>query len=99
MNGPLYVTVRMYHYIRDPGDAAEAGSGIPGMSVKTFETQLDELAARHTFVTWSDVRMALREEKPLPSSACLLTFDDGVCDHYFNAFRILHQRNLSGLFF
>jgi peptidoglycan/xylan/chitin deacetylase (PgdA/CDA1 family) len=99
MNRPLDLTVMMYHYIRDPGDVAEAGSGIPGMSVKTFETQLDELAARHTFVTWTDVRLALQQGKPLPSSACLLTFDDGVCDHYFNAFRILRQRNLSGLFF
>ena len=99
MNGPLDLTVLMYHYIRDPGDVAEAGSGIPGMSVKTFEAQLDELAARHTFVTWTDVRQALQGEKPLPGSACLLTFDDGVCDHYFNAFRILRERNLSGLFF
>jgi peptidoglycan/xylan/chitin deacetylase (PgdA/CDA1 family) len=85
--------------VRDPGDAAESGSGIPGMPVRTFEAQLDELAKQHTFVTWTDVRMALQEDKPLPSSACLLTFDDGVCDHYLNAFPILHRRNLSGLFF
>src|SRR6185503_10817784 len=99
MNHPLDLTVMMYHYVRDPGDAAEAGSGIPGMPVKTFETQLDELSQQHSFVTWKDVRMALQRGEPLPSSACLLTFDDGVCDHYLNAFRILHQRKLSGLFF
>ena len=99
MNNSFDLTVLMYHYIRDPGDVAEAGSGIPGMSVKTFEAQLNELATRHTFVTWPDVRLALQQEKPLPSSACLLTFDDGVCDHYVNAFRILRERNLSGLFF
>jgi peptidoglycan/xylan/chitin deacetylase (PgdA/CDA1 family) len=89
----------MYHYVRDPGDAAEAGSGIPGMPVRTFEAQLDDLARQHTFVTWTDVNMALQEDKPLPAAACLLTFDDGVCDHYLNAFRILRQRKLSGLFF
>jgi peptidoglycan/xylan/chitin deacetylase (PgdA/CDA1 family) len=89
----------MYHYVRDPGDAAEAGSGIPGMSVKAFEAQLDELAKQHTFVTWFDVQMALQESKPLPGSACLLTFDDGVVDHYLNVFRILRIRKLSGLFF
>jgi len=99
MSRPLDLTVMMYHYIRDPGDVAEAGSRIPGMSVKTFETQLDELAARHTFVTWTDVRLALQEEKSLPGSACLLTFDDGVRDHYLNVFRILNDRKLSGLFF
>jgi peptidoglycan/xylan/chitin deacetylase (PgdA/CDA1 family) len=99
MKHPLELTVMMYHYVRDPGDAAEAGSGIPGMPVKTFEAQLNELSKQYTFVTWPDVRMALQGKRPLPSSACLLTFDDGVCDHYLNAFRVLHARNLSGLFF
>ncbi len=99
MNQPLNLTVMMYHYVRDPGDAAEAGSGIPGMSVKTFEAQLDELSKQHTFVTWADVRAALQQGKALPTSACLLTFDDGVLDHYLNAFQVLHRRNLSGLFF
>ena len=37
MNHPLELTTMMYHYVRDPGDAVEAGSGIPGMSVKVFE--------------------------------------------------------------
>ena len=99
MNQPLDLTVMMYHYVRDPGDNAEAGSGISGMSVQAFETQLDTLAQQHTFVTWPDVRMALQEAKPLPRSACLLTFDDGVLDHYINVFRVLRNRNISGLFF
>jgi peptidoglycan/xylan/chitin deacetylase (PgdA/CDA1 family) len=99
MNQPLDLTVMMYHYVRDPGDEAEAGSGILGMATKVFETQLDELSREHTFVTWPDVQLALQEGKPLPSLACLLTFDDGVLDHYINVFRILRDRNLSGLFF
>jgi peptidoglycan/xylan/chitin deacetylase (PgdA/CDA1 family) len=89
----------MYHYVRDAGDAAERGSGIPGMTVQAFATQLDELSGQHTFVTWLDVRMALQQDKPLPGSACLLTFDDGVIDHYLNVFTILRERKLSGLFF
>jgi hypothetical protein len=89
----------MYHYIRDPGDAAESGSGIAGMPVAVFEAQLDELAKQHTFVSWREVQMALRGEGSLPASACLLTFDDGVLDHYINAFRILRRHGLSGLFF
>jgi peptidoglycan/xylan/chitin deacetylase (PgdA/CDA1 family) len=99
MNQPLDLTVMMYHYVRDPGDDAEAGSGISGMSVQAFESQVDTLSQQHTFVTWPDVRMALQEDKPLPRSACLLTFDDGVLDHYINVFRILRNRNISGLFF
>jgi peptidoglycan/xylan/chitin deacetylase (PgdA/CDA1 family) len=98
MNHPLDLTVMMYHYVRDPGDDAEAGSGISGMSVRAFEAQLDVLS-HHTFVTWPDVRMAVQEDKPLPRSACLLTFDDGIRDHYINVFKILRDRKLSGLFF
>jgi peptidoglycan/xylan/chitin deacetylase (PgdA/CDA1 family) len=99
MNKPLDLTVMMYHYVRDLGDAAEAGSGITGMSVRAFEAQLDELSEQHTFVSWPDVSMAIQENKPLPDSSCLLTFDDGVRDHYTNVFRIFRDRNLSGLFF
>ena len=99
MKAPLELTVMMYHYVRDPGDESEAGSGIPGMSVNAFESQLDELSKQHTFVTWPDVRMALQEDMTLPDSACLLTFDDGVRDHYLNVFRILRSRDISGLFF
>ena len=99
MKHPLELTVMMYHYVRDRGDEAESGSGIPGMTVNAFETQLNELSKQHTFVTWTDVRAALQGDKSLPSSACLLTFDDGVLDHYINVFRILRKRNISGLFF
>ena len=99
MKQPLELTVMMYHYVRDRGDEAEAGSGIPGMPVRTFESQLDDLSKHHTFVTWPDVQQAVQGLRPLASSACLLTFDDGVLDHYINVFRILRSRKLSGLFF
>src|SRR5688500_2370366 len=93
------LTVIMYHYVRDLGDKAEAGSRIPGMSVRDFEVQLDELSHQHTFVAWPAIGAALKGDRPLPNSACLLTFDDGVRDHYLNVFKVLRDRNLSGLFF
>lgn len=99
MNRPFELTVMMYHYVRDRGDEAEAGSGIPGMPVQAFEAQLDTLSRQHTFVAWRDVRRAFQEQQSLPSSACLLTFDDGIRDHYINVFQILRARKLSGLFF
>lgn len=99
MNQPFDLTVIMYHYVRNPGDKAEAGSGIPGLPVREFEAQLDSLSRQYTFVTWPEVCSSLSEGKPLPGSACLLTFDDGIRDHYFNVFSVLHARKLSGLFF
>lgn len=96
---PFSLTVMMYHYVRDPGDEAEAGSEIPGLPVTHFETQLDELARRHEMIGWPDLRAGLSGEKSLPPGACLLTFDDGLRDHYLNVFPALRSRGLSGLFF
>lgn len=96
---PLDLTVLMYHYVRDPGDAAEAGTGIPGLPCARFEAQLDELARRYCFITWPELRAALLEGAALPANAALLTFDDGVRDHYLNVFPALRARKLSGLFF
>lgn len=99
MKHPLGLTVMMYHYVRDRMDAADAGLGITGFPVSAFETQLDELSRQHTFVTWPEVRAAIQDDTPLPASPCLLTFDDGLLDHYIHVFRILRERGISGLFF
>jgi peptidoglycan/xylan/chitin deacetylase (PgdA/CDA1 family) len=89
----------MYHYVRDPGDAADNSSGIPGLPVSTFEAQLDYLGANFEMIAWPDLRACLSGARSLPSRACLLTFDDGVRDHYLNVFPVLSSRNMPGLFF
>jgi peptidoglycan/xylan/chitin deacetylase (PgdA/CDA1 family) len=96
---PLELTAWMYHYVRDPGDAAEAGSGIPGLPVARFAEQLDEMARHNCMVSWLEVRAAVLDDQPLPPDATLLTFDDGMRDHYLNVFPQLKARGLSGLFF
>lgn len=95
----MNLTVMMYHYVRDAGDAAEKGTGIPGLPREKFAAQLDQLGREYEMVGWDDVRAALVEQKTLPRRACLLTFDDGVCDHYLNVFHELKRRNVAGLFF
>jgi peptidoglycan/xylan/chitin deacetylase (PgdA/CDA1 family) len=89
----------MYHYVRDTGDGAEAGSGIAGLGTADFETQLDLFMRHYALVDWPAVRAHVVGERPLPEGACLLTFDDGLCDHYLNVFPRLRARGLSGLFF
>jgi len=93
------LTTLMYHYVRDPGDRAEAGSGIPGLAPARFEAQLEYLAQHYTMITWSDLHADLLGQHSLAPNACMLTFDDGTCDHYINVFPILRKRGLSGLFF
>jgi peptidoglycan/xylan/chitin deacetylase (PgdA/CDA1 family) len=93
------LTVMMYHYVRDPGDQAELDSGIPGMPVSYFESQLDFLVENYHIISWPILRDCLTNAAPLPARACLLTFDDGVLDHYVNVYPALKRRDLSGLFF
>lgn len=42
---------------------------------------------------------AFNGEKELPNNACLLTFDDGLSDHYISVFPILKHMGLTGAFF
>ncbi|MFL5805724.1 MAG: polysaccharide deacetylase family protein [Roseiflexaceae bacterium] len=93
------LTTLMYHYVRAPGDRAEAGSGIPGLSPERFAAQLDSFVQHYTMIAWPDLRAYLLGLRALPPNACLLTFDDGTCDHYINVFPSLRERGLSGLFF
>lgn len=95
----FHLTSLMYHYVRDAGDSAEAGSGISGLPKARFDEQLDYLVQNFDMIAWPDLRAFLLEGKPLPPRACMLTFDDGICDHYLNVFPALARRNLSGLFF
>jgi peptidoglycan/xylan/chitin deacetylase (PgdA/CDA1 family) len=50
-------------------------------------------------IAWPDLQAYLLGQRALPLNACLLTFDDGTCDHYINVFPSLRTRGLSGLFF
>ncbi len=95
----ISLTVMMYHYVRNPGDAAERGTGIPGLPVARFQAQIDKLARTYEMLTWDDVTRAIETGESLPPNSCLLTFDDGVCDHYLNVYPILKERGISGLFF
>lgn len=95
----ISLTVMMYHYVREAGDAAQGDSRVAGMPTARFTTQLDALSREYEMVSWEEVRSAILENKSLPERACLITFDDGTCDHYLNVFPALKARGMSGLFF
>lgn len=87
----------MYHYVRD--SASTAFPAIRALSPADFERQLDWLQRDYDVLTPSAFDDAVRGGGPLPENTALLTFDDGVIDHYEVAFPILRRRGLSGVFF
>ena len=95
--GSASCLVVMYHYVRDA--ASTAFPGIRALSPERFERQLDWLQANYEIVDLARLDAALNGGSPLPPASALLTFDDGLVDHYEAVFPILRDRGLSGVFF
>jgi peptidoglycan/xylan/chitin deacetylase (PgdA/CDA1 family) len=87
----------MYHYVRDT--AATPFPDIRALPPSLFEQQLDWLQAQYEVVTLPRLEAALAGRTPLPRNAAVLTFDDGLIDHYETVFPLLRARGLSGTFF
>ena len=91
------LTVIMYHYVRDL--TRSRYPAIKGRCTADFEAQLDYIERHHTVVRLRDVVAAARGERALPEAPCVLTFDDGLLDHFETVFPRLVERGLVGAFF
>lgn len=89
--------VVMYHYIRDLPNTSFPK--IKGMLTRDFRQQLATLQSRYEMGTLESaldfMRGAYRPQRDL----CLLTFDDGLKEHYAEITPILIDRGLQGVFF
>jgi peptidoglycan/xylan/chitin deacetylase (PgdA/CDA1 family) len=91
------LTVVMYHYVRDLTQSRYPS--IKGRRTDEFEAQLDYIQRHYSVVALRDVLAASRGERPLPPAPCVLTFDDGLSDHFETVFPRLMQRGVPGAFF
>lgn len=87
----------MYHYVRD--SAATAFPDIRALGPDLFDQQLDWLQAHYTVIDLPRLEAALDGTAALPPDAALLTFDDGLVDHYEAVLPRLRARGLRGAFF
>jgi peptidoglycan/xylan/chitin deacetylase (PgdA/CDA1 family) len=84
----------MYHYVRPaPRDLPY----FPYLHVEDFARQLDWFAHNHRFVTREEFQDACAGG-PVPNGI-VLTFDDGLIDHYDYVFPLLQKRGLFGFFY
>ena len=91
------ITLVTYHYVRELEQTRYPR--IRGLRTSGFRRQVAHFRKNYHPVTIPEVVHALREREPLPPRAALLTFDDGLLDHYTDVFPILHDARMQGAFF
>ena len=87
----------MYHYVRDL--PRTEFPRIKGMLTDDFRRQVTDLASRYEMATLESALAFLQGEYQPKRDLCLLTFDDGLRDHFETATPILEERGIQGLFF
>jgi peptidoglycan/xylan/chitin deacetylase (PgdA/CDA1 family) len=89
------VPVLMYHHI-----AEGQGGGKLDVSPRSFERQMQFLKAHQYRVLdlGSYVRL-LKEKRPVPRKAVVITFDDGYDDNFTNAYPILRKAGFPATIF
>lgn len=89
--------VVMYHYVRGAG--RNAFPALKSLDADVFRRQVDALRSRYEMATLESALALLRGEYRGRRPLCLLTFDDGVKDHYREVTPVLVDRGIQGLFF
>jgi peptidoglycan/xylan/chitin deacetylase (PgdA/CDA1 family) len=87
----------MYHYVRPGPDRPPYE--YYHLALEDFRRQLDHLQAEYTLVDRGTFVAATEGTGTLPDDAVVLTFDDGLVDHYDHVLPELQARGLWGLFF
>ncbi len=89
--------VVMFHYVRDV--ERTPFPRLHAMGIEEFRAQVGDLAATYEMATLESA-LAFLEDGFRPSrDLCLLTFDDGLREHYDDVLPILVEYGVQGLFF
>jgi peptidoglycan/xylan/chitin deacetylase (PgdA/CDA1 family) len=91
------LTIVTYHYVRDVSHSRYPR--IKALETRDFEGQLDYISRHYHLVGLEEVAAAARGETELQPNSCLLTFDDGLLDHFMTVFPRLARRGWCGCFF
>ncbi|MBT3690773.1 polysaccharide deacetylase family protein [Candidatus Woesearchaeota archaeon] len=91
------LTIVNYHYVRDMHETKYPG--IKGFLIKYFKFQVDYLSKKFNMISMSQYVDYLNGNGEIPENSCLLTFDDGLKDHYENVYPVLKEKGISGMFY
>lgn len=91
------LTIIMYHYVRKI-----KGSSFPnikGLEIFEFENQILYLKEHYRILDPDEFYHYSKDSNIFPNNSCILTFDDGLKDHYDNVLPILQKNEIRAFFF
>ena len=94
---PQVLRVVMYHYVRDLPNTPFPR--IKGMLLDDFRTQVNDLKSRYEMATLESALAYLNGTYAPNRDMCLLTFDDGLKEHFREVTPILADAHVQGVFF
>ena len=89
--------VVFYHYVRDMNSTPFPN--LKALNISDFNQQLDWLQETFTVISYDEFIRGLKNPDQAVENGVLLTFDDGLIDHYATVYPILKKRGISGVFF
>jgi len=94
------VPILMYHYVSVPPPGSDVYRRDLSVSPELFRSHLQAMAdAGYTTISMYDLVDHLNQGEPLPEKPVILTFDDGYRDNHENAFPLLREFGMTGMFF
>lgn len=96
-DSPQTLLTVMYHYVRDVKDTEFPE--LKALDIDAFRAQVDYCASRYEMASLASALAFLSGEYQPERPLCLLTFDDGLADHYEHVTPILVDRGIQGVFF
>lgn len=88
-----------YHYIRKFSSEYQNSNGIRFLHIKDFRKQLDFFKKNFYLPSLEEFLSFKNGTLNLPSDSIILSFDDGLTDHYKYVFPELINRGMWGIFF
>ena len=87
----------MYHYVRSLKNSAYPE--IKGLEETKFKNQLEYFKKKFEFGNFIDIIDSAYKKNEVKKNEVILTFDDGLKDHYTTVYPILKKMGIKGYFF
>src|SRR6516164_2977386 len=97
MHSDHVLRVVMYHYVRDL--PRTRFPRLNGMLTEDFRQQVTKLAAMYEMASIESALDFMTGEYRPRRDLCLLTFDDGLKEHFRDVTPILAEKRIRGVFF